>query len=304
MAMDAPHDPHNGAAVMRSCDAFGVYRIHVVERTEAFSASGAVAKGTERWVDVVPHANVPSAVESLQQSGYVLVGTHPEGERTPDELASIPRLALVMGNEHDGDLRGARRGLSGARAGANARVRRESERERDRRHPPEPRHPEPPGRLASAHAAPALRPRARAVGPSRPGRAGRPAASTCSEFSVLVLPPPTRANTLKTREHVRFPGTFWHESRHRHRLAGHPGQERPPAPRGQARDSRRRVHRPSRARRASPLLPLVSRLPTSRRPRRRSPSPAPFRAATAAPTPRPPNRSRSPTRRRRPQAPR
>ncbi|HHH29475.1 MAG TPA: TrmH family RNA methyltransferase [Polyangiaceae bacterium] len=102
VAMDAPHDPHNGAAVMRSCDAFGVYRIHVVERVEAFSASGAVAKGSERWVDVVPHRDVASAVESLRRSGHVLVGTHPDGERTPDELASIPRLALVMGNEHDG----------------------------------------------------------------------------------------------------------------------------------------------------------------------------------------------------------
>ena len=102
VAMDAPHDPHNGAAVMRSCDAFGVYRLHVVERTESFSASGAVAKGAERWVDVIPHRDVTSAVETLRDTGHVLVGTHPEGERTPDELASIPRLALVMGNEHDG----------------------------------------------------------------------------------------------------------------------------------------------------------------------------------------------------------
>ena len=102
VAMDAPHDPHNGAAVMRSCDAFGVHRVHVVERVEAFSASGAVAKGAERWVDVIPHRDVPSAVEHLRQSGHVLVGTHPEGDKTPDDLASIPRLALVMGNEHDG----------------------------------------------------------------------------------------------------------------------------------------------------------------------------------------------------------
>jgi len=102
VTMDAPHDPHNGAAVMRSCDAFGVYRIHVVERKETFSASGAVAKGTERWVDVLPHATVPSAVESLREDGYRLVGTHPEGELTPGDLVDIPRLALVMGNEHDG----------------------------------------------------------------------------------------------------------------------------------------------------------------------------------------------------------
>ncbi len=102
VVMDAPHDPHNGAAVMRSCDAFGVHQLHVVERTEPFIASGAVAKGTERWVDVFHHADVSSAVGTLATQGYTLVGTHPEGRLTPGELADVPRLALVMGNEHDG----------------------------------------------------------------------------------------------------------------------------------------------------------------------------------------------------------
>jgi tRNA (guanosine-2'-O-)-methyltransferase len=102
VAMDAPHDPHNGAAVMRSCDAFGVYRIHVVERHEPFSAAGSVAKGTQRWVDVIPHRDVDSLVATLHRSGHRLVGTHPAGERTPEELRDIPKLSIVMGNEHDG----------------------------------------------------------------------------------------------------------------------------------------------------------------------------------------------------------
>ncbi len=102
VVMDAPHDPHNGAAVLRSCDAFGVQRVHVVERTESFRARGAVAKGSENWVDVVRHAHVKDAVSELSRNGFVLVGTHPEGELVPSELARIDRLALVMGNEHDG----------------------------------------------------------------------------------------------------------------------------------------------------------------------------------------------------------
>jgi tRNA (guanosine-2'-O-)-methyltransferase len=102
LLMDAPHDPHNGAAMLRSCDAFGVCRVHVVERSEAFTASNAVAKGAERWVDVVPHRDVAAAVAVLSASGHVLVGTHPEGALTPEALATMPRVALVMGNEHDG----------------------------------------------------------------------------------------------------------------------------------------------------------------------------------------------------------
>ena len=39
---------------------------------------------------------------ALREAGHELVGTHPEGELAPSDLASIPRLAIVLGNEHDG----------------------------------------------------------------------------------------------------------------------------------------------------------------------------------------------------------
>ena len=102
VVMDAPHDPHNGAAVIRSCDAFGVQRLHVVERIERFLASNSVARGSERWVDVHAHANVEAAVAALAASGHELVATHPDGDLVPGHLASIPRLALVLGNERTG----------------------------------------------------------------------------------------------------------------------------------------------------------------------------------------------------------
>jgi tRNA (guanosine-2'-O-)-methyltransferase len=102
VVMDAPHDPHNGAAILRSCDAFGVQRVHVVPREEEFLVSGSVAKGTERWVDVHHHADPESAAAALKAEGFELVTTHPKGELLPEDLAALPRLALVLGNEHDG----------------------------------------------------------------------------------------------------------------------------------------------------------------------------------------------------------
>src|SRR6478735_7841143 len=53
--MDAPHDPHNAAAVLRSCDGFGIPRVHLVPREEQFAVGRTVAKGAERWIEVVPH---------------------------------------------------------------------------------------------------------------------------------------------------------------------------------------------------------------------------------------------------------
>lgn len=100
--MDAPHDPHNGAAILRSADAFGLQEIHLLPREEEFLASNVVSKGTERWVDVVQHRSCSSAVDSLQSAGYSLVTTHPQGELVPEDLSEIERLCLVMGNEHHG----------------------------------------------------------------------------------------------------------------------------------------------------------------------------------------------------------
>ena len=77
LVMDAPHDPHNGAAVLRSCDAFGVQRVHVVERHHPFGVSSAVAKGTERWVDVIAHARAADVIDLFHftsQMGILATG--------------------------------------------------------------------------------------------------------------------------------------------------------------------------------------------------------------------------------------
>ena len=100
--MDAPHDPHNGAAVIRSADAFGLPVIHVVPRQEPFLIGRRVTQGTERWVEVVQHTTPALALAALGAQNFELVATHPDGELVPEDLPHIERLCLVLGNEHDG----------------------------------------------------------------------------------------------------------------------------------------------------------------------------------------------------------
>jgi tRNA (guanosine-2'-O-)-methyltransferase len=102
LLLDELSDPHNRAAIVRSCDAFGVQELHSVQPARDFSVHHGVAAGTERWVDVHAHATPHAAVEHLLGRGYELVQTHPHGELTPDDLPGIPRLALILGNEHRG----------------------------------------------------------------------------------------------------------------------------------------------------------------------------------------------------------
>ncbi len=102
LLMDMPRDPHNGAAVVRSADAFGVPEVHAVLREEAFVAGHRVAQGSERWVEVVQHGTATDAIGALRGRGFRLVATHPKGALVPADLASIERVCLVLGNEHDG----------------------------------------------------------------------------------------------------------------------------------------------------------------------------------------------------------
>lgn len=99
---DAPHDPHNGAAVIRSAEAFGVQSIHVVERREAFLSAVTVSRSAEKWIDVRTHPSTKSAVDLLTEQKMTLVGAHPNGKLLPNDLKDIPRIAIVLGNERDG----------------------------------------------------------------------------------------------------------------------------------------------------------------------------------------------------------
>lgn len=100
--LDGVDDPHNVAAVMRSAEAFGVQEVHLVERTEAFVASRAVAQGTERWIDVVRHGSARACVQALRARGHRVYVAAMDGTASPGDLGREARVAVVFGNEHDG----------------------------------------------------------------------------------------------------------------------------------------------------------------------------------------------------------
>lgn len=102
VVLDAPHDPHNGAAVLRTCEALGIQQVHVIPRIEEFLAARVVSKGSDQWLDIARHRSAGSALKTLRALDYVLVGSHPEGELLPAALREFPRVAIVLGNEHAG----------------------------------------------------------------------------------------------------------------------------------------------------------------------------------------------------------
>ncbi len=102
VVFEAPHDPHNGAAVVRSCEGFGVSTLHVIESREAFLVASSVAKSAEKWVDVRCYGTAAGAVRAVDGAGMELIAARADGEMLPSDLASVERVAIVLGNERDG----------------------------------------------------------------------------------------------------------------------------------------------------------------------------------------------------------
>ena len=102
LVLDRILDPHNAAAILRTAEGLGIQEVHVVSGDETFLASTKVTKYADRWLDVVHHGDVACCAASLRSRGYTLLVATMDGAVPSDALASVPRAAIVLGNEHSG----------------------------------------------------------------------------------------------------------------------------------------------------------------------------------------------------------
>ena len=101
--LDGVHDPHNLSAVVRSCDAFGLLDLHVIESQARFRVRSKISQGCEKWLDIHRHAGPENAIDTLRASGHELWVADASKDSIPvDQVPFQKRLALVFGNEHRG----------------------------------------------------------------------------------------------------------------------------------------------------------------------------------------------------------
>ena len=96
------YDPHNGAAALRSAEAFGLANVHAVESSGAFSASASITIGSDKWLDLHRHKDVAGAAAALRGHGFLLAAAVPSATATLDDVPGEQPLALWFGNEHLG----------------------------------------------------------------------------------------------------------------------------------------------------------------------------------------------------------
>ena len=94
---------HNTSAVMRSCDAFGVQDVHVIEELKGKRIDREIAMGAQKWTSVKRYDSTKNALAKLKSEGYQVVATTPHhtAHKLEDFKLDKP-TALFFGSEKDG----------------------------------------------------------------------------------------------------------------------------------------------------------------------------------------------------------
>jgi len=102
--LDRVTDPHNVGAILRSAEVFGARAVIAPHRHSA-PETGALAKTASGALERQPYLrikNLATAMETLREMGYHLVGLDATGETSLEELPQDQPIALVFGAEGPG----------------------------------------------------------------------------------------------------------------------------------------------------------------------------------------------------------
>jgi len=99
------HDPHNVSACMRSCDATGIAKVHLIYYGgQKFPKLGERSSASARkWVETVKHESIEDCYNKLRAEGKKIYTTHMSKDAVSIyDLDLTQPVALVLGNEHEG----------------------------------------------------------------------------------------------------------------------------------------------------------------------------------------------------------
>lgn len=97
------HKSHNISAMLRTCDAIGIYRMHAVSPGGQLRRHHMIAGGTNRWVDIKIHPDLNTAMQSLRDDNWQLIAAHSsDSARDYRDIDYTRKVAIVLGSELDG----------------------------------------------------------------------------------------------------------------------------------------------------------------------------------------------------------
>jgi tRNA (guanosine-2'-O-)-methyltransferase len=97
-------NPHNASAVLRTCDAAGVFNIHVIGSGEdPLPINNAITTKADKWLNLHFHPTTEECLDRLRAEGLAIAVTHLGDDAIPYTQMDFARpTAIVFGGEHVG----------------------------------------------------------------------------------------------------------------------------------------------------------------------------------------------------------
>ena len=104
LVMDNIWDPHNVSAILRSCDAFGLLRVHLYYTTEKWPELGKKSSASaKKWVERVGHDDGAAMLAGFADAGVQVIRTGFSETAKPLYDFDFTRpTAVILSNEHRG----------------------------------------------------------------------------------------------------------------------------------------------------------------------------------------------------------
>lgn len=100
---DHVHKSRNLSAIVRTCDAVGIGKVHTVILDNDYKAFKGTAQGCHRWVKVVRHRSLIDAVQPLADQGFQVVAAHLSEQAVDFRSIDYTKpTALLLGAERVG----------------------------------------------------------------------------------------------------------------------------------------------------------------------------------------------------------
>jgi tRNA (guanosine-2'-O-)-methyltransferase len=108
LVLEDIHDPHNAAAILRTCDGLGIQDVYVIFEHEAFYNIKKIGKvsssSANKWLTFHIFRSAKECFKELKKKGYIITITILDKDADNLFTANLTdkKLALVVGNEHRG----------------------------------------------------------------------------------------------------------------------------------------------------------------------------------------------------------
>jgi tRNA (guanosine-2'-O-)-methyltransferase len=104
VVLDKLEDAFNMAAVLRTCEAFGIQDVHVVKNPNVpFAPNMTVTQGCDKWLDLHKHEDFAACHKALKARGFkIWVSAARPGATSLWDLKFDEKVAMVLGNERFG----------------------------------------------------------------------------------------------------------------------------------------------------------------------------------------------------------